>query len=291
MTRALGAVLAAVLSGCLTPLAALTQRTPLVAEEMRFVIASDGAEDREVERLAAALSRATAPLKRWGGLREPVTLYLLPTHQALEQATRRPDHAWLQAWASYDEVLVESPRRWARADADLEQLVVHELSHCLLFQRSAERERWTSLQIPLWFREGLALWTAGQGERLPGLEDLARWLGAHQQDDAFADGERLSKHAYEPIYGLAYQAFAYLLRRFGAESVPALMARMRGGLDFPPAFESVYGLRPLQFQHDFERWLRRDLQRGRSMTGRTWVMLAERTGRRDGMTASTEAPN
>lgn len=262
MTRALGVGLAAVLSGCLTPLAALTHRTPLVADEMRFVIASDGAEDREVERLAAALSRATAPLQRWGGLGEPVTLFLLPTHQALEQATRRPDHTWLQAWASYDEVLVESPRRWARADADLEQLLVHELSHCLLFQRSAARTRWTSLRIPLWFREGMALWTAGQGERLPGLEDLARWLGAHQGDDAFADAERLSKHAYEPIYGLAYQSFTYLLRRFGAESVPTLMARMHDGLDFPSAFEGVYGLSPLEFQQDFERWVRQRTFRG-----------------------------
>jgi len=96
----------------------------------------------------------------------------------------------------------------------------------------------------------------------PGLEDLARWLGAHQGDDAFADGERLSKHAYEPIYGLAYQSFTYLLRRFGAESVPTLMARMRGGLDFPSAFESVYGLSPLEFQQDFERWVRQRTFRG-----------------------------
>ena len=56
------------------------------------------------------------------------------------------------------------------------ELLTHELTHCLMYQRSATADSWPYKGIPLWFREGMASVTAHQGYRRPHDEDIARYL-------------------------------------------------------------------------------------------------------------------
>jgi len=70
-------------------------------------------------------------------------------------------------------VLVQSPRSWegaAEADeatlaAALAELLAHELTHALMYQRLARGDGAPVEEPPLWFREGMASLTAGQGAR------------------------------------------------------------------------------------------------------------------------------
>src|SRR6185295_2154512 len=51
--------------------------------------------------------------------------------------------------------------------ADVDELMLHELTHCVMYQRSASAADWSRKRIPLWFREGMASVTASQSYRWP----------------------------------------------------------------------------------------------------------------------------
>jgi hypothetical protein len=243
-------LLALLLGSCAGPLGALTAKTTVAT----FTVRSVRGEGADVDRVKAALERAPRGLATWGGLLEPVTLNLLPTHDDLATVVGR-DYGWLRAWARYDDLMLQAPSTWTARDDDVDELVLHELTHCVLFQRSAGREDWAGRRIPLWFREGMALWTAHQGGRFPSLEESARWLGQHRELDVFGDGEALARDDFERIYGLAHHAFAFLAQRYGVERVTTLMGAMKGGAVFDDAFKQAYGFEVRAFEHDFTHWL------------------------------------
>ncbi|MDX2009016.1 MAG: hypothetical protein SFW67_02440 [Myxococcaceae bacterium] len=243
-------------SGCVTPLAALSRTSTVTPGTARFELNSLPTAVEDEARVRGALERVTPQLQRWGGLPVTVTVRIAPTHDELERAVNRRGYDWLRAWARYDDLIIQSPGTWAGTDRDVDELVLHELTHCLLFQQSGTARDWASKQIPLWFREGMATVTAEQGRGLPSLEDLASWLDRHADLDVFGDAERLSREAYGPIYGLSFHAMRFLLKRLGEPSVTGTMLAMKAGLGFDAAFARATGFTPAQFQTDFLNYLK-----------------------------------
>lgn len=251
-----------VLAGCAGPLGALRVETPLTISGQRFTLKSDERSAADRQAIESALQKATPGLARWGGLEVPVTVYLLASHDDLETAVHRRGFGWLRAWARYDDVIFQAPSTWTTSQSVVEQLVLHELTHCLLFQRSGTRETWLEKQIPLWFREGMAISTAGQAPLYPSLEDSALWLVRNPTLDAFRDGETLSQGQSVEIYGIALHAFNFLERRYGTDRVQGLMTTMRKGSDFETAFDKTIGVPVVRFQKDFQNYLRLRAFRG-----------------------------
>jgi hypothetical protein len=245
-----------VTAGCANPLAALTAERVITVDRQRYLLRSRDDAGKDVDRTAAALEVATPRLAVWDGLRSPVTVHILPDHEALERAVRRPGFDWLRAWARYDDVMLQAPSTWAPSQKALEELLTHELTHCLMFQHSADATSWNGRRIPLWFREGMAIWTARQGDRYPTLEDTSAWRAQHPELDPFRDGDALSQYFSGPVYGLAHHAFSFLVKRYGVEAVKAIMAEMQVGQRFPDAFRTAVGLDAKRFQQDFETYLR-----------------------------------
>ncbi|MBL8922490.1 MAG: hypothetical protein JNJ54_26805 [Myxococcaceae bacterium] len=243
-------------AGCITPLASLTRVTSVTAGAQRFELKSEPAATEDELRLRRSIERAAPKLDRWGGLAAPVTVRIAPTHADLERAVGRHGYDWLRAWAQYDDLIIQSPGSWAGTDRDVDELVVHELTHCLMFQRSGTKQTWASKGIPLWFREGMAAVTAEQGLRFPSLEDLADWLLRNSELDVFAEAEALSQTAYGQIYGLAFHAVRFLLRRYGDGAVTKTMEAMGRGSGFDRAFETSVGLAPRRFEADFLNYVR-----------------------------------
>ncbi|MGV3621068.1 MAG: hypothetical protein ACO1OB_09635 [Archangium sp.] len=236
------------LTGCTGPLAMLIKTQPV---DSRFVIRSDGFIEADVKRVEQALLATDDGLRRWGGLEKRVTVYVVSTHDTLESAVHRRGFGWLRAWARYDDVIFQAPATWNASDEVLKQLVLHEVTHCLLFQRSASEADWTKKHIPLWFREGMAIFTAGQQPLYPSFEDTKSWLAANPDFDVFIDGEDLSEDYYQPVYGFALHAFTFLTQRFGEERIVQLMAIMRGGDEFADAFEKAMGMPLERYEKDF----------------------------------------
>ncbi|GEJ56351.1 hypothetical protein [Anaeromyxobacter diazotrophicus] len=234
-------------------------------------------DEREARRVAAALAWAVPRAEQWGPLRAPVTIVLQPSHAALEAAVHRPGYPWLRAWARYDAIELQSPRTWNRffppAAAELEELLAHELTHCAMYQQAGSAWSWPWLEIPLWFREGMASVTAGQGYKrtrpaelrafwarpsggaADGVAGSAGGARAGAAGDPIADPEPLYQAQPELVYGAAHLAFQFLLDRYGADRVRQVLAGMREGHAFPGAFRRAIGLTPAEFEGEFRRYV------------------------------------
>ena len=214
-------------------------------------------EDRDaVVDVQRAVQRAAPALSRWGALEEPVTVRVLPTHEALELAADRPGYGWLRAWARYDEVLLQSPRTWGlagRRAGALDEVLLHELTHCLMYQLASDRLGWGYKRIPLWFREGMASVTARQGYRWPGPAELSRFLRKRPEADPLGAPEALYRDDADVVYGAAHHAFEAFLARFGEDAVRRLLLDMAQGPNFDSAFEGVFEVPRAAFEAEVVR--------------------------------------
>jgi hypothetical protein len=254
--RSFTAAVTLLLSACAT----VARQGPLGSEH-RVVLGtgvfllSATAEDTASERLVSeALAVAVPKVERWGRFAAPVSVRIHPTHEALEQAVNRIDYPWLRAWARYDTIDLQSPRTWSMLGASRGQvveLVTHELTHILMYQRIGTASDWSRKSIPLWFREGMASVTSQQGYRRPGLPEVRRWLREHPRMDPIGDADRLYRTENDIVYGAAHRAFERLEERFGDEAIGRLMDRMRAGDRFEKAFSTALGEPPHVFTADF----------------------------------------
>ncbi len=222
------------------------------------------------------LDRVAPRLERWGGLAYPVTITIHPSHEALEEAAQSPGYEWLRAWARYATVELQSPRTWEGRvrDRHVEELLTHELTHCAIYQRAGDGVTWPYKEIPRWFGEGLATYTAGQGYRFATVEQLWRFYaralpGADEPEgaprrprapgavpgDPLVDPDAIYQDHSDIVYGAAYHAAEFLIARYGQARVDAVLANMGQGMRFPAAFREAVGITDAEFAADFRRYV------------------------------------
>jgi hypothetical protein len=263
----------ALASGCAPHLAG--ERGPRVraveAGGARFRIVYWPEDEDSVDQVAGALATAVGRVARWGGLVAPVTVTVYPTHERLEAAVRRPGYDWLRAWARYGRIDLQSPRTWrlfGARDADVVELVTHELAHCAMYQQAGSEYTWPFKGEPLWFREGLASVTADQGYRRGDLEELWEYYsrGGAEDDaalppgggaggDPIANPEPLYQRHADLVYGAAHHAFRFLLDRHGEARIRRILAGMAAGKGFDDAFRAAVGIGEREFAAEFRRYV------------------------------------
>lgn len=239
----------------------------------RFRVLYWPGDERSATQVSAALAHAVRDVSRWGALSVPVTVTIHPSHEALEAAVRRSGFGWLRAWARYRSIELQSPRTWSllgAADAEVRELLTHELTHCVMYQVSGTELTWAYRGIPLWFREGLASVTASQGYRRGKLEDLWRFYDERPDSDGgaladrgagtgggdpIADPEPLYQRRSELVYGASHHAFRFLLDRYGPERVRNVLRRMGDGAPFARAFREAIGIGEPEFTAEFRRYV------------------------------------
>lgn len=215
----------------------------------------DAASALDVKKVVAA---ALPHLQRWGDFSAPVIIRIHPSHEALEEAIQRFNYPWLRAWARYDSIDLQSPRTWGVLGSTTNQvaeLLTHELTHCLMYQRSATVDSWLYKGIPLWFREGMASVTAHQEYRRPHDEDVWRYLRANPTKNPVLDADSLYQGEPDIVYGAAHQAFEFLQRRYGDEAINRMMDRMHKGERFGSAFHGAIGVSEATFSREYVRYV------------------------------------
>ena len=267
ISRAAALPLLATLVGCaLVPRAGeLDDARQVVVGEAVFVLQYAPVDEKTAQDVARALEVAAPRIARWGRFEAPMFIRIHPTHEALEAAVRRFDYPWLRAWARYDTIDLQSPRTWGLLGAGQEQVVellTHELTHCLMYQRAGTASNWMRKGIPLWFREGMASVTAAQGYRRPTDEEIWRWLRSFPEKDPIADGDALYQAEAGIVYGSAHRAFEFLVARYGDAVVLDLLDRMKGGLRFSDAFERAVGFDEAAFAREYVRYVKWEGWRG-----------------------------
>ncbi|NMO18540.1 hypothetical protein [Pyxidicoccus fallax] len=216
-----------------------------------------------------AVERALPRLARWGTFDDSVTIVIHPNHAALERAANRSGHDFLRAWARYEQIELQSPRTWTllgASQSQVDELLLHELTHSLMYQVASDKLGWTRKRIPLWFREGMASYTAEQGYRVPSLEDLSRFWRNQPSADPLTQAEALYQGRSDIVYGAAHHAFTFLVRRYGEATIRGVLHAMSRGPDFPDAFAEAVGLPHDAFLEDFRRYVRlRGFKGGRKL--------------------------
>ncbi|XXF75793.1 hypothetical protein P2318_22365 [Myxococcaceae bacterium GXIMD 01537] len=225
----------------------------------RFRVEAEPRDEDSALQVRRAVENAGPKLSRWGALNEPVTVRVHPTHKALERAAGRSGYAWLRAWARYDAVEVQAPHTWgllATRQDEVDELLLHELTHSVMYQLAGDRDSWRRKQIPDWFREGMASYTSQQGYRWYSLEQLTRFLQDHPGVDPLGAPAELYRDDSTAVYGAAHHAFTFLVKRYGEDCVRALLREMGQGPAFPEAFHHAVGLPVESFVRDFDRYVR-----------------------------------
>ncbi len=220
-------------------------------------------DGEEVARIGSGLLAAGPRLLRWGGFRQGVFIHVVPDHAALEAAIDRRGYPWLRAWAYGDQILLQSPRSWnaassAALDEELGELLAHELTHTLMYQLMEPEDGPWAVDAaldepPLWFREGMASVTAGQGHRRLAAEELARWVGQHPGVDVLHPSPELYRMEKEAVYGAAHRAFDLLVRLAGDQSVRDIFRGVRAGARFADAFKASTGHGLTEFEREAVR--------------------------------------
>lgn len=265
---ALGAL--SLLGGCASPRMAsapMAYEAPPGAPTGPFrVTYATAANARDAAQVQRAATEALPKLERWGVPSETITLRVVPDHAALERAVRQRGLDWLRAWSTYDGIVIQAPSSWnpAGTPPQINELLLHELTHSLMYQLASDREGWAHKRIPLWFREGMASYTAEQAYRWVSLEQIALHLNRFPGSDPVSDPGDLTRSDSNFVYGVAHHAFSFLVRRYGEDAVRRLLHDMKAGQDFPAAFTSAIGIAPDTFVRDFTHYVRwRGFQGGR----------------------------
>ena len=250
----------ALLLACATARPLSTARETTLAAEVQapgllFELQYTKADEAQVQRIQRGLLSIAPRLSRWGTFRQGVYIRVYPDHDALEAAVDRRGYPWLRAWAYSDQILLESPRSWGpSADGELDELLLHELTHALMYQLiEAPEASWPAEEPPLWFREGMASVTAGQGHRRLTPEALSQWLAAHPGADVLHPSNELYRTEKEAVYGAAHRAFDLLLKLHGDEKVRALLHGVSAGANFTDAFHATMGETLQEFESDAVR--------------------------------------
>lgn len=220
------------------------------------------ADGAELPALGSGFLQAADQVSRWGGFRSRVEVRVLQDHRALEEAVGRPGHPWLRAWAFGQLVLLQSPRSWegpVLQSLDVQELLTHELTHALMYQL-IEPSDWPAFgtlaspgvleEPPLWFREGMASVTAGQGPKRLSPAELTRWLRDHPGKNPLQPDGELVRTEKEAVYGAAHRAFELLLELGGDQAVRDVMRGMRSGARFQDAFAAATGRQLQRFEDE-----------------------------------------
>jgi hypothetical protein len=216
------------------------------ASGLSFEIRYQGSDAWEAARIAQVLDRAGQRLQRWGDFRSAVQVRIHPNHAALEDALGLTGYPWLRAWAWSDQISMQSPRTWLSdggevPEREIEELLTHELTHALMYQLIEAPDAPPPPEPPLWFREGMASVTAGQGHRRWGPEELARWIAAHPGVDVLRPPPEIYRTQKEAVYGAAHRAFELLLRMAGERGVRDILRHSGEGRTFEDAFALATG--------------------------------------------------
>jgi hypothetical protein len=195
------------------------------------------------------LPQVLSKVNRWGEIESAVKIIIYRGHEELEDAIGRHGYPWMRAWAQYDALHLQSPRTWGFEDftAALREVLTHELTHVVFYQNACNKLDWSFKEIPLWYREGMASYTAEQGYRRPGPAELGKFIKEHPEIKILEEGEKYYNRYKEPVYGIAHRAFEFLIQKFGEEAARRINDNLSHAMPFERAFERATGESLIRF--------------------------------------------
>jgi len=209
--------------------------------------------DSTVAREVTTIVEANfARVARSIGLRQSLKVRILlpPTEEdfALLTGGRFPD--WGIGCAMPGEKTIVL-RPSSKGRVDLEELVVHELSHVLLGQATG------GARLPRWFDEGVAMWQSrqwrwGQDFRMNKAVFLRQIIPLSQIDNMLFFSSSRGQLAYTE----SFLSVIYLLQRCGMDVLKKVAQQMASGKVFSQALFEACGCSESEFATEWESYVR-----------------------------------
>jgi len=218
-----------------------------------WTILSDGGSENLVQLVADVLPRAQRELEQRLGLalRGRASIVLYGSVQGFHRATPGVDHRHTLGVAFPGErsIYLNCQEIEKRPLENVTITLRHELSHLIVGEVARRGYR----RVPLWFDEGVAVWTSG---KIP-LYDTSEYDRAVAAGTLFPLAELEDAFPLDPgKRGIAYEqsesAVRFLARSRGAEAIPAILQAAGRGVEFGAAFHEAAGMDLADFER---RWL------------------------------------
>jgi hypothetical protein len=142
----------------------------------------------------------------------------------------------------------------AALDEELSELLAHELTHSLMYQLMEPPDAPAALvadpfeEPPVWFSEGMASVTAGQGHRRMSSDELGEWLVRNPGVNLLRPSGDVYRTEKEAVYGAAHRTFDLLVALAGDQAVRDILRGVRTGARFADAFKAATGMRLEDFE-------------------------------------------
>jgi len=207
-----------------------------------WTVVSDRGRDAVFDQVVELLPRAQRELEAKLGLalRGPATVVLCGSTASFRNATPGMDHRHTLgvAFPGQKTLYLNCEEIGRRPYESFSVTLRHEVSHVIV----GEVERRGNRRVPLWFDEGVAVWTSGkiplydQGDfrravaagTLPPLADLT---------DAFPLDPTARGIAYEQSESFV----RYLVRRYGEDAIRRILRSAARGVEFDAAVQEAVG--------------------------------------------------
>ncbi len=214
---------------------------------VRLVVRYERGEDRDARDVQRVLPVAVARARRWGPL-ESATIVVHRSDESFRAATGETGRSALRAWTIYDQVHVRSPNAWGLLGAgerEVQDVLAHELVHCVANQRIGDRDAWARRPLPFWFREGMGIDVPDdQVDRA--IRARLRTFESRRTpptgESALARAGALLPEYPDLAYATAYVAFRELLGHGGDAVVGRILDGVREGAPFAESFAAAAGL-------------------------------------------------
>jgi hypothetical protein len=198
----------------------------------------------EIPRIAAELGLAEMA---------PIEIVVTANARGYDRSLEAGLPRWGVAFAVLEEqrILVDVNKA-TRAYNSLEEVVPHELSHLLLYQRVPR------VRFPIWFLEGLAQWQAREWSMVDGWQlATSVWNGSAPPLRDMTYSYPAEESRAQGAYRVSYAAFTELFSAGGFERLPAFLTEVDRRRSFETAFLDFWGFSLADygsyFQDDLER--------------------------------------
>ncbi|NQT52431.1 hypothetical protein HQ576_10290 [bacterium] len=218
----------------------------------QWTIHSDRQEDPLAHLAQRLLPSAQAELERTLGLtlNGRATVVLCGSAERFRQATPGVDHRHTLgvAYPARRAIFVNCEAIAAQPFEPLNITLRHEITHLLI----GEAERAGRQSVPLWFNEGVAVWTSGKLPRY----DVRRYRravasGALRPLDQLAKAFPLHPEQRGIAYEQSESVVRYLVKRHGHDVVRRILRRVAEGQRFDAAMHEATGTNVAALERDW----------------------------------------
>ncbi len=184
--------------------------------------------------------------------KRPFSVYLTADMQDFHKKSKGPVPEWGIAVAKRnpDRVILKAPGIANVSYPRLKEVIIHELNHIYMFRIPY----YTTM--PSWFKEGMAMAASNEFSLLHKLEiSKSLWNDQSLPLQGLHHFGRIPNNNIKLAYGesaAAIEAFHYY---YGKDASVLLLDKMRNGLEFTEAIESIIGEEYVEFQIKFELYL------------------------------------